>query len=95
MMRHGAVTLAIAVPMAIMAAGGAAWLLQAELTALEAADGADTPPPAVTDKYRPGPGWMHRDAPGFAAISPIPVSQLHALTNAGVSPTLARWIPLP
>jgi len=84
------------VPMAIMATGGAALLLHAEITALDAADGADTqPPPAFTDDYRPGPGWMHRDAHVFAATPPAPVSQLHALTNAGVSPTLARWIPLP
>jgi hypothetical protein len=78
-----------------MAIGGAAWLLRAEVTALEAADGADTPAPAVTDEYRPGPGWMHRDAASFGAAPVAPNSRLHVLTNAGVSPTLARWIPLP
>jgi hypothetical protein len=86
--------LAIAVPMAILATGAAAWLLHAEITALSAADDADAPP-VITDEYRPGPGWMHRDTAGFAAPMPAPVAQWHALTNAGVSPTLKRWIPLP
>jgi hypothetical protein len=95
-MRHGAVTLVIAVPMAIMATGGATMLLRAEVTALDAADCPDTPPPPpFTDGYRPGPGWMHRDAHVVTATRPSPVSHWHALTNAGVSPTLERWIPLP
>jgi hypothetical protein len=94
-MQHSAVTLALTLPMAIAATGAAAWLLHAEVTALEAALNRDTPPPAVADSYRPGPGWMHRNPPGFGATPPARVSPLHALTNAGVSPTLVRWMPLP
>jgi hypothetical protein len=94
-MRQSTVTLAIIVPVAMLAIAGAAWLLHAEVTAFEAADAADAPPPAVIDDYRPGPGWMHRDAAGLAAAPAAPASPLHTLTNAGVSPTLVRWIPLP